>query len=134
MICRYSPIGRGMLTGQVKSIDDLPKDDMRRHLPRFQPGNFETNIELVHELENIAKQKQCTPAQLAISWVLAQSGKDGSPQIIPIPGATTAERVEENSQQIEFSEDELKEIKSILDKCQIVGGRYAADHSKYLEG
>lgn len=123
-----------MLTGQVKSIDDLPKDDMRRHLPRFQPGNFETNIELVHELEKIAKQKKCTPAQLAISWVIAQSKNNDNPEIIPIPGATTAERVEENSKVVEFSQDELKEIESILKKCQVVGGRYAADHAKYLEG
>lgn len=123
-VLAYSPVGSGMLTGRYKSWDDLPEDDFRRNFPRFQPGNFEKNVDLVRTLEKLAAKKKCTPAQLAINWVLTLSKRPDMPVIIPIPGATTAARVEENSQVIELSEDEMKEIDGILASFDVVGDRY----------
>lgn len=80
-IVAYSPLGRGMLTGQYKSIDDFEENDVRRFFPRFQPGNFEKNMTLVDELDKIGKKKGVTPGQLTLAWILAQ-GED----FIPIPG------------------------------------------------
>jgi len=120
----YSPIGRGMLTGQIKSLDDLPEGDLRRSFPRFQPENFDTNIRLVAQVEELAKKKGCTPAQLAINWVRAIGRRPGMPTIIPIPGATTADRVNENSAVIELTDAEMEEIDKTLAKFEIKGGRY----------
>jgi aryl-alcohol dehydrogenase-like predicted oxidoreductase len=88
----YSPLGRGFLTGRFRSIDDLAPDDWRRNNPRFQGENFQKNLDLVARVEALAKQKGCTPAQLALAWLLAR-GHD----IVPIPGSTRPERVEENA-------------------------------------
>src|SRR6266446_9695898 len=77
----YSPLGRGFLTGRFRTIDDLPPDDYRRNSPRFQGENFQKNLDLVRQVEEIARRKRCTPSQLALAWVLAQ-GED----IVPIPG------------------------------------------------
>ncbi|CZT24507.1 related to voltage-gated shaker-like K+ channel, subunit beta/KCNAB [Ramularia collo-cygni] len=123
-IVAYSPLGRGFLTGQIKSISDIPEDDMRRHYPQFQPENFEHNIKMVHELEAIANRKGCTPGQIGLAWVRSQSGRNGLPIFIPIPGATTAERVRENLVEVELSENDLKEIDSLLASHKIVGDRY----------
>jgi aryl-alcohol dehydrogenase-like predicted oxidoreductase len=87
----YAPLGRSWLTGQVGSAGDIPSDDRRRDHPRFQEANFGKNLELVRRLEPIAKEKGCTPGQLALAWLLAQ-GSD----IVPIPGTKRAERLEEN--------------------------------------
>jgi pyridoxine 4-dehydrogenase len=115
------------LTGQVKSLDDIPKDSMLRHFPRFQPENFAINLQLVEQVERTAAKKGCTPAQLAINWVVAISKRPGMPTIIPIPGATTAERVDENTKLIDISEEELAEIDAILAKFTTAGERYP-DH------
>lgn len=130
-IVAYSPLGRGFLTGQIKSLDDIPKDDMRRHLERFFPENFDTNLKLVHELEKIAEKKGCKPGQVGLAWVKAQSGKNGMPTIIPIPGATTEERIEENMVDVSLSESDLKEVDELLKSVTIVGDRYN-DHMKAL--
>ncbi|SMR42098.1 unnamed protein product [Zymoseptoria tritici ST99CH_1E4] len=130
----YSPLGRGFLTGQIKSIDDIPEKDMRRTVPRFQPENFEKNLELVHELEKIAQRKRCTPGQVGLAWVRAQSRRNGLPTIIPIPGATTSERIKENMVEIELSENDLKEIESLLASVTIVGGRYGEHATPLLFG
>jgi pyridoxine 4-dehydrogenase len=97
---------------------------MRRHLPRFSEENFPKNVELIHQLENLAKRKGCTPGQVGIAWVKAQSERNGNPVIIPIPGATTAERVKENLTEVELSENDLKEVDSILAGVEIHGERY----------
>ncbi|KAI1654085.1 putative aldo/keto reductase [Daldinia decipiens] len=120
----YSPIGRGMLTGQIKKIEDIPEDSMLRFFPRFQPGNFETNLELVRQVEELAKKKGCTPAQLAINWTLAISKRPGMPTIIPIPGATTAARVKENSKLVDITDEEMAEIDATLSKFKTAGERY----------
>jgi aryl-alcohol dehydrogenase-like predicted oxidoreductase len=88
----YSPLGRGFLTGRFRSIDDLAPDDWRRNNPRFQGDNFRKNLDLLSRVEALAREKGCTPAQLALAWLLAR-GKD----IVPIPGSTRAERIEENA-------------------------------------
>lgn len=87
----FSPLGRGFLTGRFSAMADLPEDDVRRTYPRFQEGNFESNMRLVRKIAEIATEKQCTPAQLALAWLLAK-GDD----IVPIPGSKRRSRVEEN--------------------------------------
>jgi len=127
-------MGRGMLTGQIKSFEDIPENDLRKRLPRFQPENFETNMKLVNELAKIAKKKNCTSAQLALGWVRSLSKREGMPEIIPIPGATTVERVRENSTEVELTDEEMKEIDSILARCEVVGDRYHAFGMKLVNG
>jgi pyridoxine 4-dehydrogenase len=96
-----------MLTGQIKSFDDLPYGDFRRMLPRFQPDVFDNNMKLVERLDVIAKNKGCTSAQLALNWILSITKKPGMPKIIPITGATTEERVKENAVEVQPTEEEL---------------------------
>jgi aryl-alcohol dehydrogenase-like predicted oxidoreductase len=118
----YSPLGRGFLTGQIKRIDDLAADDFRRQNPRFQGENFNRNLELVARVEEIAKEHKCTPAQLALAWVLAQ-GDD----IVPIPGTRHPERVEENVAALDvvLSESDLRRIDAAAPKGIAAGERYA---------
>jgi aryl-alcohol dehydrogenase-like predicted oxidoreductase len=117
----YSPLGRGFLTGQIKSFDDLAPDDYRRNAPRFQGENFEKNLELVKRIEEIAVEKGCTPAQLALAWVLAQ-GKD----IVPIPGTKRRKYLEENAGalQVEITPEDLKRIDEVAPKGVAAGTRY----------
>lgn len=115
-----------MLTGQFKSVDDIPQDDFRRHFPRFQPDTFAINLELVAQVETIAARKGCTPSQLAIGWCVALSRRPGMPTIIPIPGATTAERTRENSTLVEVTDGEMAEIQEVLNKFTVAGDRYPA--------
>ncbi|GME60211.1 aldo keto reductase [Neofusicoccum parvum] len=122
-IVAYSPIGSGILTGQIKSFDDIPEHDFRKTSPRFQPENFEVNLQLVRALEKFATAKNCTPAQLAINWVQALSNRPDMPVIIPIPGATSAERVAENSRGVDLTKEELREIDGILASFEVVGSR-----------
>ncbi|KAF2804768.1 Aldo/keto reductase [Mytilinidion resinicola] len=123
-IIAYSPLGRGFLTGQYKSFDDLPADSMLRSYPRFQPDVFDENLKLVREVETIAKQKSVTPAQIAISWILAKSGQDGYPVIIPIPGATTEERINENMNPIPLTKKDVAAIDDALKRVTVKGNRY----------
>ena len=122
----YSPIGRGMLTGQFKKFEDLPKDSLllQFNFPRFQKENFDINVQLVDKVEELAKKKGCTPAQLAINWTRSLSRRPGMPTIIPIPGSTTVERVEENSKLVDITDDEMAQIDAILAKFTPAGGRY----------
>jgi aryl-alcohol dehydrogenase-like predicted oxidoreductase len=115
----YSPLGRGFLTGRFKSPEDLAPEDWRRNNPRFQGENFQRNLDLVARLETIAKQKGCTPAQLAIAWLLSR-GSD----IIPIPGSTRPERVEENAAAttISLSPDDIASLDAV--GSTVAGDRY----------
>jgi pyridoxine 4-dehydrogenase len=133
-VVAYSPIGRGMLSGEIKSPEDIPEGDMRKFMPRFQPGTFEKNLELVREVEKIAKQKGCTPAQLAIAWTKYLSKKDGNPEIIPIPGATTETRVAENSKNVTLTDQEAAEIDKILKSFPVEGGRYGGPAVAHMNG
>jgi aryl-alcohol dehydrogenase-like predicted oxidoreductase len=118
----YSPLGRGFLTGKITRVDDLAQDDFRRQSPRFQGGNFEKNLELVARVEEIAKEHKCTPAQLALAWVLAQ-GDD----IVPIPGTRHPKRVEENvgALNVMLSESDLRRIDAAAPKGIAAGERYS---------
>ncbi|KAI9815876.1 MAG: Pyridoxine 4-dehydrogenase [Thelocarpon impressellum] len=133
-VVAYSPLGRGFLTGEIKSPADIPEGDFRKHLPRFQPGAFEKNLELVREVEKLAAKKGCTPGQVAIAWVKSLSGKTGMPTIIPIPGSTTEKRVLENLKDVTLDESELKEIEDILGKTEVVGGRYGGPQAALTDG
>lgn len=119
----YSPLGRGFLTGAIKSIDDLAGDDWRRNNPRFQGENFERNLQLVDAVTELANEKGITPAQLALAWVLAR-GDD----IVPIPGTRSIDRLEENvrAASISFSEDELRQLEEIAPIGVAAGDRYPA--------
>jgi aryl-alcohol dehydrogenase-like predicted oxidoreductase len=117
----YSPLGRGFLTGQIKSPDDLAPDDYRRNAPRFQGESFKKNLELVAEVEKLAKEKGCTASQLALAWVLSR-GDD----IIPIPGTKRRKYLEENAKalDIELSPEDLARLDRILPPGAAAGERY----------
>ncbi|HEY0204292.1 MAG TPA: aldo/keto reductase [Acetobacteraceae bacterium] len=120
----YSPLGRGFLTGQIKSVDDLDPDDWRRTSPRFQGAAFAANLDLVRKINAIATVKGCTPAQLALAWVLAQGN-----EIIPIPGTKKVRYLEENVQaaDIVLSQEELAAIEHALPVGAATGERYAPE-------
>lgn len=124
-IVAYGALGKGFLTGQLKKYEDLPEDDVRRHWPRFQPRAFEQNVLLANAVEKLAKKKGCTTSQVAIAWVKQQGA-------LPIPGATTVERVLENCKQVELSEAELAELQKIVDEIPVAGERYPAAFQKFL--
>ncbi|QDL10276.1 aldo/keto reductase [Brasilonema octagenarum UFV-E1] len=117
----YSPLGRGFLTGAFEKPEDVAPDDFRRHTPRFQGENFERNLQLVKKIKEIATEKKCTPAQLALAWLLAQ-GED----IVPIPGTKRRERLEENLQaiNIELNDDDLRRIEEVAPMGAAAGTRY----------
>src|ERR1700730_4175276 len=117
----YSPLGRGFLTGQIKRFEDFAADDYRRQSPRFQGENFQKNVDLVKKVEEIARQRKCTPSQLALAWVLAQ-GED----IVPIPGTKRVKYLEENvgALDVKLTPDDLAHIEEILPKGAAAGERY----------
>lgn len=117
----YSPLGRGFLTGQIKSFEDLAEDDYRRNSPRFQGENFQKNLDLVAKIEEMAEEKGCRPAQLALAWLLAQ-GED----IVPIPGTKRIKYLDENigALEVELSEQDLEQINEMAPKGAASGDRY----------
>ncbi|MGA8490987.1 MAG: aldo/keto reductase [Terriglobales bacterium] len=117
----YSPLGRGFLTGQFKSFDDLAADDYRRNSPRFQGENFQKNLDLVRRVEEIAKEKGCKPSQLALAWVLAQSN-----DIVPIPGTKRRKYLEENigALDLELTPKDLRRIDEVFPRDATAGARY----------
>ncbi|HEX8139270.1 MAG TPA: aldo/keto reductase [Pyrinomonadaceae bacterium] len=119
----YSPLGRGFLTGEIKSPESLSEDDRRRQFPRFQGDNFEHNLRLVEALREIAAEKRCEAAQLALAWVLAQ-GED----VVPIPGTKRRKYLEVNVQalEIELSAEELARIGEVAQPDAAAGSRYPA--------
>jgi aryl-alcohol dehydrogenase-like predicted oxidoreductase len=117
----YSPLGRGFLTGQIKRFEDLAPDDYRRMSPRFQGENFQKNLDLVERVRTIAAQKDCTPAQLALAWVLAQ-GTD----VVPIPGTKRRTYLEENlgALAVRLTADDLRRIDEVAPPGAAAGLRY----------
>jgi aryl-alcohol dehydrogenase-like predicted oxidoreductase len=117
----YSPLGRGFLTGQFKTFEDLPADDYRRKSPRFQGENFAKNLELAKRVQEIAREKQATPSQLALAWLLAQ-GND----IVPIPGTKRRTFLEENvgALKLTLTAEDLRRIDEAAPKGAAVGQRY----------
>jgi len=118
----YSPLGRGFLTGQITSPDDLEPGDFRRHHPRFQGENFQRNLDLVEKVREIAAEKGCTPGQLALAWLLAQ-GDD----IVPIPGTKRVRYLEENlgAVDVTLSDEDLRRIDQVAPVGVTAGDRYA---------
>ena len=118
----YSPLGRGFLTGQFKSFDDIPADDFRRANPRFQGENFDRNISLVHEVERLAAERKITPAQLALAWVLGR-GED----IVPIPGTKRVKYLVQNAAaaEVNLSAADLERLDSVFPVGAAAGQRYA---------
>lgn len=119
----YSPLGRGFLSGQIRSLDDLADDDYRRTSPRFQGENFQKNLDLVKILEGLAQAKGVTAAQLALAWVLSQG-----PDVIPIPGTKRRTYLAENiaALKITLSSDDLRQIAEAMPASAVSGHRYPA--------
>lgn len=117
----YSPLGRGFLTGTIKSYDDFAPDDFRRHAPRFQGANFKLNLEIVEKLKQMAVERQATTAQLALAWVMAQGE-----HIIPVFGTKKPRYVEENLKalELEMTTDDLKAIETIAPQSAFSGTRF----------
>ena len=117
----YSPLGRSLLTGHVQSPADIPEGDRRREHPRFKDENLTKNLDLVRRFEPIAKGKHCTPAQLALAWLLARG-----PDVVPIPGTKRRERLEENlgALRVELSAEDVKRISEAVPVGVAAGARY----------
>jgi len=118
----YSPLGRGFLTGQIRSMADLPEDDWRRTNPRFQEDALQENLHLADRVHDLAAARDVTPAQLALAWVMAK-GDD----VVPIPGTKSPARLEENAAaaQIELSSDDVEELDHAISVDAVSGKRYA---------
>ncbi len=127
----YSPLGRGFLTGQFTRFEDFPEDDYRRFSPRFQGENFQRNLDLVHRVEEIATEKQCKPAQLALAWVLAQDE-----DIMPIPGTKRRKYLEENvaALDVKLSKEDLRRIDEIFPTGAAAGDRYPEHMMSIVNG
>jgi aryl-alcohol dehydrogenase-like predicted oxidoreductase len=125
----YSPLGRGFLTGKIQKPEDLPQDDYRRTTPRFQGENFDRNLEIVKRVEEIAREKRCTPAQLALAWVLAR-GND----IVPIPGTKRRKYLQENvgALDVDLTSDDLDRIEQAAPPDAFAGSRYPEAMMKLL--
>lgn len=113
-----------ILTGRFKDVSDIKDRGVMVGFPRFQPGAFEQNLELVRQVEAVAKAKGCTSAQLAIAWVRKYSNRPGLPTIIPIPGATAASRVRENAELVEITDEEFSALNNIVFSFKTAGARY----------
>jgi len=127
----YSPLGRGFLTGTIQKLDDLDVTDWRRTNPRFGEGALKANLKLADAVNEIAKEKGCTPAQLALAWVLAQ-GSD----MVPIPGTKRLKYLEDNmgALRVELSAADLKVIRELVAKIPVAGARYTPEMMAMLNG
>jgi aryl-alcohol dehydrogenase-like predicted oxidoreductase len=125
----YSPLGRGFLTGKIQKPEDIPQDDYRRTTPRFQGENFQRNLDIVKRVEEIAREKHCTSAQLALAWVLAQ-GND----IVPIPGTKRRKYLQENigALDVDLTSEDLERIDEVAPKNAFAGSRYPEAMMKLL--
>jgi aryl-alcohol dehydrogenase-like predicted oxidoreductase len=126
----YSPLGRGFLTGQIKRFEDFAPDDFRRTVSRFQGENFQKNVDLVAKVEEIAREKGCSPSQLALAWVLAQ-GED----IVPIPGTKRRKYLEENvgALNVKLTADDLHRINEVFPQGAAAGQRYSEQGMKLID-
>ncbi|MCL6663936.1 MULTISPECIES: aldo/keto reductase [Paenibacillus] len=121
----YSPLSRGFISGDLRKFEDLAADDVRRYLPRFQPDNFQKNVDIVDEIITIAKEKGCTPSQLALAWSIAKGA-------LPIPGTRRVHYLEENAgaADITLTSDDLARIEAVSPESAVQGGRYDVDSMK----
>ncbi len=127
----YSPLGRGFLGGRFRSVDDLAPEDWRRGNPRFQGEQFRMNLAVADRLRELAAEKKCTPAQLALAWLIRRHE-----DVIPIPGTSSIARLEENvgAVDIEVSQQDLNRIEQALPKGSVVGERYAPAMMNIVNG
>ena len=127
----YSPLGRGFLTGAISSVQDLAEDDFRRANPRFKDGNLESNSGLLNSIQKMAAQKDCTPAQLALAWVLKQRDVFGI-NMAPIPGTKRIAYLEQNvtALSVELTEDELNQLNRLVPMGAAIGERYTPEGMK----
>lgn len=135
-IIAYSPLSRGLLTGEVRSLADIPEGDMRRHFERFSEENIVKNVAIADKVVALAKDKGVTAAQLALAWLRYHSGKtlDGVtyPLILPIPSSSSKSRVEENFAKVELSDEDYSKIQELVDWELVEGHRYNSHAKKYL--
>lgn len=122
-VVAFSPIGRGILTGQFQSHEDIPVGDLRRMLPKYSEENFPQILVLLQCLQDVANSHKSTPAQVALAWLLAQG-----PDIIPIPGTKSTARMDENaaSALLKLSDQEVQAIRSLVERIEIKGAQYHA--------
>ncbi|MCU1306972.1 MAG: aldo/keto reductase, partial [Acidobacteriaceae bacterium] len=127
----YSPLGRGFLGGRFRSIDDLAPDDWRRGNPRFQGEQFATNLSIADRLREIAEEKNCTPAQLALAWLLGRHQ-----DVVPIPGTSSIARLEENirAADLALTKQDLHRIEHALPRGSVSGERYAPSMMTTVNG
>ncbi|CAM3400352.1 aldo/keto reductase [Paenibacillus lupini] len=125
----YSPLSRGFISGELRKFEDLGQNDLRRYMPRFQGGNFHKNIEIVDKIKEIATEKACTPAQLALAWTIAN-------QALPIPGTKRINYLEENvaAIEVELTQEDLLRIEQVSPKNVIHGTRYMKEQMTLLDG
>ena len=125
----YSPLGRGFLTGKIQKPEDLPEDDYRKTTPRFQGENFQRNLDLVKRVEQIAREKRCTPAQLALAWVLARGQN-----VVPIPGTKRRKYLQENvgALDVDLTSEDLQRTDEVAPKDAFAGSRYPEAMMKLL--
>ncbi|KAJ8608556.1 hypothetical protein MRB53_039610 [Persea americana] len=128
-VVAYSPLGRGMMSGTLRSPEDFSEDDFRRHAPRFSKENFPKNLVLVDQIVELAKKKGVTPSQLTLAWLMAQ-GDD----IFPIPGTTNPKRLQENidSLSIKLTKEEEAEFRKAVQAADVAGDRYASSMADTL--
>ncbi|KAI0123268.1 NADP-dependent oxidoreductase domain-containing protein [Xylariales sp. AK1849] len=119
----YAPLGYGFLTGAIKKLEDIPEQDGRRMFGRFQPDTFHKNLELVSKIQDFAQKLSITPAQLALAWIRAYSNRGDCGTLIPIPGATSEHRVDENSKLVEISMQDRQELDRIVKSYEVAGHR-----------
>ncbi|KAG7824671.1 hypothetical protein KL909_001893 [Ogataea angusta] len=134
-VIAYSPLGRGYLTGQIKSVDDIPEGDFRRMLDRFSSQEvLENNRSVVRLAEELARQKKCTAAQIALAWIRKHNEfPEKYARVIPIPSSSTPARNRENNTEIPLTDAEFADLNAKLNRIEIRGGRYNAHAVEYLE-
>ncbi len=120
-VVAYSPVGRGLLTGQIKSMDDLGEQDFRRMIPKYSRENFSKVLDLVAKVQGVAARHGCTPAQVCLAWLVAQ-GED----IIPIPGTQTLKYLEENTAaaDVKLTDEDVNELRRYAEETDLIGDRY----------
>lgn len=130
-VIAYSPLGSGLLTGKHSDLDG---NDMRSHFDKFQGDNLKENLKMVKVIEDLATEKDCTAAQLSLAWIVKQSGRNGMPRIVPIPGCSSVSRVDENLKVVSLSEEEFEKLDSVVQKMDFKGARYIKGVNFHLDG
>lgn len=123
VLVAHTPLGMGMLTGEIRRLDDLPADSPLRALPRYQPDVFDGNMKLVRALEKLARAKGCTTTQLALGWLKAHTGKPGMPVVVPVAGARSEEWVRQNAVRVELTGEDFATIEAIQRDFPVLGYR-----------